>query len=184
MGPGSRVRESGQPRGVAPTGSIMTFNPDKHHRRSIRLKGYDYSQSGAYFVTICVQNRECLYGNIINGKMLLNDAGEMVHRAWNDLPAKYPGFEADAFVVMPNHVHGIIVLVGAGPRACTPPLSGPRNITRIGQQRKTGQPQEPGQPRESGQPRGVCPYGDGITGCGASIQIIYDGGISSWSPSA
>mgnify|MGYP000913469741 FL=1 len=92
----------------------MKYDPKKHHRRSIRLKGYDYSQSGACFVTICTQNRVCLFGDIVDGEMRLNDAGKIVHGVWNDLPNHYPGMELDAFVVMPNHVHGIIVIVGAG----------------------------------------------------------------------
>ena len=62
----------------------MKYNPDIHHRRSIRLKRYDYSQNGAYFVTICVQNRECLFGKITNGKMILNDAGKMIEKYWQD----------------------------------------------------------------------------------------------------
>ncbi|MGQ9928667.1 MAG: transposase, partial [Chloroflexaceae bacterium] len=90
------------------------------HRRSIRLKGYDYAQAGAYFVTICTQNRECLFGEVVNGEMRLNTYGAAVLGAWQDLPNHYPNVTLDAFVVMPNHVHGIIVLttddatVGAG----------------------------------------------------------------------
>lgn len=85
-------------------------------RRSIRLKNYDYSQAGAYFVTICAQNRECLFGEIVDGVMQLNDAGLMVQSVWNDIPTFYPNVETDAFVVMPNHIHGVVVLVGATPR--------------------------------------------------------------------
>jgi len=96
----------------------MNYDPDRHHRRSIRLKGFDYSQSGAYFVTICTQNRACLFGEIVEGEMRLNEAGRMVHAAWEELSIHYPGVECDGFVVMPNHIHGIVVLVGAGPRAC------------------------------------------------------------------
>jgi len=98
----------------------MRFNPDAHRRRSIRLGGYDYSRPGAYFVTVCAHGRECRLGEIAGGEVRLNDAGEMVQRTWEELPSKYPGVEIDSFVVMPNHVHGIIVLtdpVGAGPRA-------------------------------------------------------------------
>ncbi|MDF9392115.1 MULTISPECIES: transposase [Methylococcus] len=91
-------------------------------RRSIRLKDYDYSQAGAYFVTMCTQNRACLFGDVIDGAMRVNDAGRMVQTVWDELPLHYVGVELDTFVVMPNHVHGIIVLVGAGPRAC--PKSG------------------------------------------------------------
>ena len=95
----------------------MIFNPDKHHRKSIRLQGYDYSQPWAYFVTICVQNRECLFGKLENGEMQLNEAGKMVNNWWDRLPQKYPNVELDEFIVMPNHLHGIII-VGADPRVC------------------------------------------------------------------
>ena len=79
-------------------------------RRSLRLKDYDYTQSGAYFVTICAQRKSCLFGRIVNDAMQLNDAGEMIQQVWHELPSHYPGVDIDAFVVMPNHVHGIIVL--------------------------------------------------------------------------
>jgi len=93
----------------------MRFDPDKHHRRSIRLKGYDYSQAGAYFVTICTKARGCLFGEIIDGEMVLNPFGEVVQACWDDLPRHYPHVELDAFVIMPNHAHGIIMIsVGAG----------------------------------------------------------------------
>ena len=94
----------------------------RHHRRSIRLRGYDYTRPGAYFVTVCVQDRECLLGQIADGEMRLSEAGRMVQSAWDALPAHYPGVDIDEFVVMPNHIHGIIVLndpnVGATPRGC------------------------------------------------------------------
>jgi REP element-mobilizing transposase RayT len=93
---------------------MICYNPDIHNRHSIRLREYDYSQMGAYFVTICTQNRECLFGNIVDGKVILNDAGRMVESIWNELPQHYKGVETDEFIVMPNHFHGIIVLVGAG----------------------------------------------------------------------
>ena len=66
------------------------FDPQKHHRRSIRLKGYDYSSEGAYYVTIVVQGRECLFGEIADGEMKLNEAGAMVVKWWNDLTNKFP----------------------------------------------------------------------------------------------
>ena len=96
----------------------MRFHPERHHRRSIRLKGYDYRQAGAYFVTVCTQDRSFLFGEMVHGEMRLNDAGKMVYDVWNDLPAFYPGVQTDAFIVMPNHIHGIIILVGADPRVC------------------------------------------------------------------
>jgi putative transposase len=85
-----------------------------HDRRSLRLDGYDYAQAGAYFVTVCTQNRMCLFGDIVDGVMRLNDAGRMVRSVWEGLPDRFAGMELDAFVVMPNHVHGIITFVGAG----------------------------------------------------------------------
>jgi REP element-mobilizing transposase RayT len=91
----------------------MNYETDRHHRSSTRLKGYDYSEAGAYFVTVCTQNRECLFGDVVDGEMRLNGAGQMVHNVWNDLSPKYPDIETDEFVVMPNHFHWIIVIVGA-----------------------------------------------------------------------
>ena len=107
----------------------MKFVPDRHHRRSLRLQGYDYMQAGAYFVTTCTQSRECLFGEIMDEEMRLNKAGQMVQSVWNELPQHYTGIVIDAFIVMPNHVHGIIVLgVGAGPSACPTPGQ-PQEIT-------------------------------------------------------
>jgi REP element-mobilizing transposase RayT len=97
---------------------VRQYDPEVHHRRSVRLKGYDYSATGAYFVTICVHNRACLLGQIADGKMILNDAGNMIARIWNEIPQYYPGIQIDAFQAMPNHVHGIVWIVGAGPSAC------------------------------------------------------------------
>ena len=88
-------------------------------RRSIRLDSYDYSQSGAYFLTICTQNRGCVFGEIVEGEMEPNDAGGMVQARWDELATRFADLELDEFVVMPNHVHGIIFvgapLVGALP---------------------------------------------------------------------
>ena len=89
------------------------YDPAIHHRRSIRLEGYDYSQAGAYFVTLCTQDRECLFGEIANGEMQLNDAGRMVCHWYLKLEHKFPDIRCDAFVCMPNHVHFIVVNVGA-----------------------------------------------------------------------
>ncbi len=91
----------------------MTFNPDIHQRRSIRLRDYDYSQAGKYFVTICAWQRECLFGEIVNGEMQLNDLGQTMETVWFCLPDHYIGIELDEFVIMPNHFHGIIDIVGA-----------------------------------------------------------------------
>ncbi|MEA2108657.1 MAG: transposase, partial [Pseudomonadota bacterium] len=96
----------------------MKYDPETHYRRSIRLRGYDYSQPGVYFVTICTQSRKCLFGGIVAAEMVLNDAGRMVETVWNEIPGYYPGIYTDTFQIMPNHIHGIIVIVGAGPCAC------------------------------------------------------------------
>ncbi len=86
----------------------MTYNPNIHHRRSIRLKGYDYSQAGAYFITICIQNRKYLFGKIENNEMILNDAGNMVERWYYELENKYPNKRCHEMITMPNHFHCII----------------------------------------------------------------------------
>jgi putative transposase len=86
----------------------MKYNPEIHHRRSNRLQTYDYSNHGAYFVTICTWNRESILGNVINTLMRLTRAGETVMTCWQDLPNHYGNIELDEFVIMPNHLHGII----------------------------------------------------------------------------
>jgi putative transposase len=93
--------------------------PEIHGRRSFRLKGWDYASPGWYFVTLCVQNRESMFGKIANNEFILNEAGRMIEKIWLEIPSHYPGTTLDEFVIMPNHVHGIVGLhVGAGPRAC------------------------------------------------------------------
>jgi putative transposase len=106
----------------------MKFDVGRYHRRSIRLDGYDYRQAGAYFVTICTQDRECLLGQISNGEVTTTPAGDMVQTVWDALPQHYPGVDIDAFVVMPNHVHGIIVLTGQPAQAA---LSLPDVVHRL-----------------------------------------------------
>ncbi len=86
------------------------FDPQKHHRRSIRLKGYDYSQQGAYYVTIVAWQRKSLFGEVVNGEMRLNKVGEIVQKWWGEIPNHFPGVETGAFIIMPNHVHGIIMI--------------------------------------------------------------------------
>ena len=88
----------------------MTFNPDIHHRRSIRLKHYDYTQPGGYFVTIVIQDRTCILGEIEDERMILNSAGRMVQTIWEEIPKYYTGINIDVFQIMPNHVHGIIII--------------------------------------------------------------------------
>ncbi len=107
----------------------MKYNPDIHHRKSIRLKGYDYSQNGAYFITICAQNRENRFGEIKNGEIKLNDAGRMIAAWWKKLFEKFPNIVIDEYVIMPNHIHGIIQIVGAIP--CNRPDSNIRGENMV-----------------------------------------------------
>jgi REP element-mobilizing transposase RayT len=120
--------------------NIVTEPQAKYtNRHSIRLKGYDYTKSGFYFITICTQHRKHLFGEIQNGKMFLNNAGTAIQNVWDEIPQFYNGINIDAFQIMPNHIHGIIHIVGtvgtvgAGPCAC------PNNV------------------QPSGQPQGVAP---------------------------
>lgn len=87
------------------------YAPEKHQRRSIRLHRFDYTQSGAYFVTICVQNRLCLFGDVADERMRLNVAGQATKECWLAIPSHFPHVRLDAFVIMPNHVHGTICIV-------------------------------------------------------------------------
>jgi putative transposase len=91
----------------------MKYNPEIHHRKSIRLKGYDYAQPGAYYITICTYQRQCLFGEIIAGIMHLNLISETIQYCWHHLPQHFPFIKLDAFVIMPNHLHGIILITDA-----------------------------------------------------------------------
>ena len=86
----------------------MKYDPNIHKRRSIRLEGYDYSQPGAYFITVCVLNRQPLLGAIVDDEMILNSAGKMVNQWWHKLKHNFGNIELDQSVVMPDHFHGII----------------------------------------------------------------------------
>jgi len=88
----------------------MKSYPGTHHRRSIRLRNFDYSQAGAYFVTTCTQGHTCLFGEVTDGKMQLNEPGQIVQMVWDGLTVDFPGLALDMFVIMPNHIHGIMVI--------------------------------------------------------------------------
>ena len=90
--------------------SPLRQKPPRPNRRSIRLRGYDYSQAGAYFLTVCVQNRECLFGEIADGQMALNDAGKVVADEWTKIAKICNEIELDKWIVMPNHFHGVLVI--------------------------------------------------------------------------
>nr|VFJ56152.1 MAG: REP element-mobilizing transposase RayT [Candidatus Kentron sp. DK] len=86
------------------------YDPEQHHRCSIRLKGYDYSWPGAYFITVCVHDKRCLLGKVVDGKMISNRYGRVVAECWQGIPAHFVGVTLDQWVIMPNHMHGIIML--------------------------------------------------------------------------
>ena len=90
----------------------MKYNPDKHHRKSIRLKNYDYSKNGYYFITICSKNRECLFGEIRRGTIFcaLNQGGRIVDQCWKEIVIHYENVIIDEFIIMPNHINGIIII--------------------------------------------------------------------------
>lgn len=140
----------------------MKYNPQIHHRRTIRLKGYDYSQAGLYFVTICCQDRICRFGKIVNHEMILNEFGTIAYNEWIKLHERFSNFELDVFQIMPNHMHGIILLNDDVARA---PLAGAQNtgmqINHIqNANNKTNLESPSGQPKQhspSGQPQGIVP---------------------------
>jgi REP element-mobilizing transposase RayT len=96
-------------------------------RKSLRLRSYDYSGTGMYFVIVCTHDRKCLFGDVIEGQMRLNDAGRMIDQGWNRLPERFHNVELDQFVVMPNHIHGIIAILSTDVGA---PLVGARHSDR------------------------------------------------------
>lgn len=98
-------------------------------RKKLRLKDYNYASEGAYFITICTRNRRHLFSNVNEGSALLNLAGKMVEKRWQQLASRFPNIKLDEFIIMPNHIHGIIMIVGA-------PLVGARN--NISVSKRTG----------------------------------------------
>lgn len=116
----------------------MPYYPGRDDRRTLRLRDYDYAQPGAYFITICTDGRACLFGDIVEAASVLNDPGRMVADLVDRLSGIFPNVAVDASVVMPNHVHTILILhecpVGVGPRAypCPPPHRTPRRTSGEG----------------------------------------------------
>ena len=97
----------------------MRYNHNQKLRKSIRLKEFDYASPGAYFITICVFQRECILGEIENGKMVFSSAGKRTLEIWEGLPLRFPTIELDAFVIMPNHILGILCLTTENPETVT-----------------------------------------------------------------
>src|SRR3990172_7577394 len=88
----------------------MSQDPRHYFRQSTRLKNYDYSMSGAYFITICTKDEGDVFGMVVNGKTNLNNTGKILERVWINLPKQFENINLDEFVVMPDHIHGIIII--------------------------------------------------------------------------
>ncbi len=130
----------------------------RHNRRSIRLKGYDYSQAGLYFVTICCKNQEHFFGYISQQKMYLNDAGKMIASEWMQLPTRFPNIQLHEFVIMPNHFHAIIELVGATLVVAQNAKTIAQNAKTIAQRNRTiAQNEKTVNQIESSHPQGIPP---------------------------
>jgi putative transposase len=112
-----------------------------HHRRSIRLKGYDYSTAGLYFVTVCTEKKVCLFGDVIDNEMRLNEAGQVVVQEWNALPERFPNVQLDCFVVMPNHMHGVIAIFPIGKKGAA--SSAPTKVGAGIEEAKSGRTNAP-----------------------------------------
>lgn len=155
----------------------MPYNPKKHHRKSIRLKGYDYSQAGLYFITICAQDRACLLGNIENGEMILNDPGRLVENECLKLPQRFHNIELHEFVVMPDHFHAILEITISG-------------ATLVVDQNKTIAQNETVQPPILWQPQGIAPIikpktvGDMVGAFQSIVTVEYIRGVKQlgWQP--
>jgi putative transposase len=119
----------------------MPYDPDRHHRRSIRLQGYDYTQAGAYYVTICTHGRVCWLSTVVDGEVELSTVGCIVDEEWTALPARFPQVDLDAFVVMPNHVHAILVITDLSPGSVGTALAPSNN-------HPTPMPEKPDTPNE------------------------------------
>lgn len=117
----------------------MAYDPQKHNRRSIRLKGHDYSSPGQYFLTLCVQNRPCLFGEIKNGEMILNTAGKMINEWWNKISGKFSNAQLDVYQIMPNHFHAIVGIINPQKNVGVDPRVNPK---KGNSRNKGGKPQD------------------------------------------
>ncbi|MFA7172209.1 MAG: transposase [Kiritimatiellia bacterium] len=125
------------------------YNPEIHHRRSIRLKGHDYAGGGTYFVTICAHHRQQLFGRMAGGKVELTEAGHVVQKCWQAIPEHFPGVTAKELAVMPDHVHGLVV-VGAKNLS---PVHGAKNLSPVHGAKDLSPIQPPVQGRTKGTSR-------------------------------
>ena len=101
----------------------MRYDPEQHHRRTIRLREFDYAAVGSYFITICTYQMECVLAEIVDGHVVLSAYGEVVREEWERSADVRPGLVLDAFVIMPNHLHGIVAMTlteSVGAHSCAP----------------------------------------------------------------
>ena len=89
---------------------MCTMRHEIPRRRPLRIKGYDYTSPGAYFVTICARQRRCVFGDVLADAIVLSRLGQIVHDTWREVPLRFPNVELDEFVVMPNHLHGLLLI--------------------------------------------------------------------------
>ncbi len=108
----------------------MTYNPEQHHWHSIRLKGYNYSTAGAYFVTVCTKNHRHHFGNIIDNKIELAEIGKIVNQFWTEIPHHFSNVLLDEYTTMPNHLHGIIFITDKCRGEVSSPSMLPRPVTK------------------------------------------------------
>ena len=107
------------------------------HRRSLRLSGYDYSWEGAYFVTFCTQDTVCLFGQVADNTMSLNQYGKIVASIWKEIPLHYPDIDNAIFIVMPNHIHGIVNILKSGLAGSKPATTRPFILSEIARSTNT-----------------------------------------------
>ncbi len=140
----------------------MKFDSDIHHRRSIRLKNYDYSKNGKYFVTICTEGKQSFFGKIVEEKMILNDAGEMIEKNIQKIPENFCGVEIDIFVIMPNHIHLIISIENENWKNTITSVGAPLVGAQFSANKSTNN-------EEKGQAQGTAPTLNSIIGAFKSI---------------
>ena len=147
--------------------TMSKFDPHKHHRRSIRLPGYDYASAGGYFVTVVTWQRECLFGNIINNELRLNKVGKIVEWEWLELPKRLSYISLGAYAVMPNHFHGILFMrehaVGATHQGPTSSLSSREPLQTVTNDDMDGSPLRqtiPHDDMDGSPPRQTIPHDD------------------------
>lgn len=172
----------------------MPYNPNIHNRKSIRLKGYDYSQAGLYFITICVQNRICLFGDVINGKMMLNDAGKMVENEWLKLPLRFSNIQLHEFVVMPNHFHSIIEILDVANMSAHENVALKNNlfgnVINVDNENDIDHAKILVNAKDEGQPQGIAPavkpktVGDMVGAFQSIVTVEYIRGVKNlgWKP--